>query len=103
MLGLKRGTVKLYDHEKEWEAEAQRTIERLKTILSDSARDIQHVGSTAVPSIKAKPIIDIAVAADSFEDILARKEQLEKKRFLLPPGRAGVSEGSAFIRLGKLL
>lgn len=49
MLGLKRGTVKLYDHEKEWDAEALSTIERLKKILGDSAKDIQHVGITAVP------------------------------------------------------
>ena len=49
MPGLKRGTVKLYDHKKEWDAEALSTIERLKKILGDSAKDIQHVGITAVP------------------------------------------------------
>lgn len=32
MIGLKRGTVELYDHEKEWEIEAQHTISRLKAI-----------------------------------------------------------------------
>ena len=48
MIGLKRGTVKLYDHEKEWELEAQNTIMRLKKILGSTARDIQHVGSTAI-------------------------------------------------------
>lgn len=100
MLGLKRGTVKLYDHEKEWEAEAQRTIERLKKILGESARDIQHVGSTAVPAIKAKPIIDIAVAADSFEDILARKEQLEKSGFYYRPGAQASLRGQLLFASG---
>lgn len=33
MLGLKRGTVQLYEHEQEWEIEAQNTILRLKEIL----------------------------------------------------------------------
>ena len=43
MLGLKRGTVALYPHETVWEAEAAKTIERLKGILGDAAVDIQHV------------------------------------------------------------
>ena len=100
MLGLKRGTVKLYDHEKEWDAEALSTIERLKKILGESAKDIQHVGSTAVPSIKAKPIIDIAVAADSFEDILARKEQLEKSGFYYRPGAQASLRGQLLFACG---
>ena len=56
MIGLKRGCVKLYEHETEWEIEAQNTISRLKEILGGVIKDIQHVGSTAVFSIKAKPI-----------------------------------------------
>ena len=59
MIGLKRGTVKLCEHEKEWEIEAQNTISRLKKILGNVIKDIQHVGSTSILSIKAKPIIDI--------------------------------------------
>ena len=61
MLGLQRGTVRLYPHEKAWEAEAQRTIKTLGKILGDDAKEIQHIGSTAVPAICAKPIIDIAL------------------------------------------
>ena len=34
-------------------------------------KDIQHVGSLSIVSIKAKPIIDIAVAVDDFRNILA--------------------------------
>ncbi len=61
MLGLKRGTVELFPHEKAWEENAAETIERLKAIFGDAAADIQHVGSTSVAGIMAKPIIDIAV------------------------------------------
>ena len=83
MLGLKRGTVALFPHEKEWEDEAAKTIEKLKNILGGAARDIQHVGSTAVKSICAKPIIDIAVGVDSFEKILEYKNILEENGFYL--------------------
>ena len=85
MVGLKRGTVQLCEHEKEWETEAQNTIARLKEILGDVIKDIQHVGSTSVLTIKAKPIIDIALAVDSFDDILAYEKELKDAGFYYRP------------------
>ena len=85
MLGLKRGTVQLCEHEQEWEMEAQNTIARLKVILGDVIKDIQHVGSTSVFTIKAKPIIDIAVAVDNFEDVLLLEQDLKKQGFYYRP------------------
>lgn len=81
MIGLKPGTVKLYTHEKEWEMEAQAAISHLKSILGSVIKDIQHVGSTSISSIKAKPIIDIAVAVDHFEDVLALEKELKDEGF----------------------
>ena len=80
-LGLKRGTVALVPHEAAWEAEAARIIETLKSILRDAAVDIQHVGSTAIPGICAKPIVDIAVAVRSFADINEKQAELEAQGF----------------------
>lgn len=85
MIGLKRGMVKLCEHEKEWEMEAQNTIYRLKQILGDVIKDIQHVGSTSIPSIKAKPIIDIALAVDDFDDILGFEKELKNAGFYYRP------------------
>ncbi len=85
LIGLKKGTVQLFNHKKEWEIEAQRTIFRLRKILGVVARDIQHVGSTAILTIKAKPIIDIAVAVDSFKDILALETDLKNNGFYYRP------------------
>ncbi len=85
MIGLKRGTVQLCEHEKEWEIEAQNTIARLKEILGDVIKDIQHVGSTSILKIKAKPIIDIALAVDDFDDILACEKQLKDAGFYYRP------------------
>lgn len=85
MIGLKRGTVQLCEHKKEWEIEAQNTIARLKEILCDVIKDIQHVGSTSILTIKAKPIIDIALAVDDFDDILAYEKQLKDAGFYYRP------------------
>lgn len=81
MMGLKRGTVLLCEHDTAWAIEAQRTMERLKAIAGDAIRDIQHVGSTAIRSIRAKPIIDLAVAVDAFDAFLAHETALRAAGF----------------------
>lgn len=48
-------------------------------ILGEDAIDIQHIGSTAIPAIKAKPIIDIVVGVTDFDRIKSYKEQLQKE------------------------
>ena len=78
-LGLKRGIVQLEPHDKRWDEAAIQTIKILKSILGDDAIDIQHIGSTAIPAIKAKPIIDIAVGVTDFEKIMSYNEQLQKE------------------------
>ncbi len=85
MLGLKRGTVELFPHQKEWETEAQKTIELIKNICKDAVIDIAHVGSTSVESIAAKPIIDVAVAVDSFDRFLEYEKDLQKNSFYYRP------------------
>lgn len=69
MVGLKRGTVTLLEHDPEWEIAAEQTIRQLKNILGSVACDIRHVGSTSISAIKAKPIIDIAIGVRQLEDI----------------------------------
>lgn len=78
MVGLKRGTVELVPHQKEWSENAENIIRLLKQLLGDTAIDIQHVGSTAIYLIHAKPIIDIAVAVHDLNDILLDVELLKQ-------------------------
>lgn len=85
MIGLKRGTVKLFDHETEWEIEALTTIEKLKSVCGSVISNIAHVGSTSVKSIKAKPIIDIAVATQDFDAFLEYEKELCYNGFYYRP------------------
>lgn len=100
MIGLKRGTVKLCEHEKEWEFEAQNTISRLKQILGNVIKDIQHVGSTSILSIRAKPIIDIAVAVDDFDDILSFEKKLKDAGFYYRPKSQASIKGQLLFACG---
>ena len=79
MLGLKRGTVELSGHLPLWEESAKKVIAVLREVLGETAIDIQHVGSTAIPSIPAKPIVDLAVAVKNLDDILPFEEALKEK------------------------
>ena len=83
MIGLKKETVKLLPNQKEWNENAEYTIKLLKEILGDTALDIQHIGSTSISSIHAKPIIDIAVGVHDVNDIMPYVEDLKRHNFLL--------------------
>ncbi len=76
--GLKRGTVKLSPHQEQWDKTAKDTILTLKALLGSVAIDIQHIGSTAIHGIYAKPIIDIAVGIDNLDSIKPYIELLEQ-------------------------
>lgn len=100
MIGSESGTVRLCEHEKQWETEARNTIARLKNILGDAIKDIQHVGSTAIFNIKAKPIIDIAIAVDNFDDVLRREKRLEASGFYYRPDRQAQLPGQLLFACG---
>jgi GrpB-like predicted nucleotidyltransferase (UPF0157 family) len=78
MIGLKRGTVELLPHQPLWEDVAAKTIILLKSLLNDVAIDIQHVGSTSIQNVCAKPIIDIAVGVKTLDSIKPYIELLGK-------------------------
>lgn len=67
MIGLKRGTVKIQRYNPKWRMSARKEINTLKKALKSFALDIQHIGSTAIPGMSAKPIIDIDVAVKSLK------------------------------------
>jgi len=96
MTGLKRGTVELHTHDREWELLAEATILRLRMLFGDTAEDIQHVGSTAVRRIRAKPILDIAVAVRELSAVEALLPQLEAEGFR----RAQSEEGGILLVCG---
>jgi len=61
--------VELTEHNLTWKTLAAQTIELLWEVFGTAAKDIQHVGSTSIQKIKAKPIIDIAVAVRNLNEI----------------------------------
>lgn len=67
MIGLKRKTVRVVDHDPGWAALAAEACTAVRQAAGDLILDIQHVGSTAVPGLPAKPILDLAAAVAGME------------------------------------
>ena len=61
MLGLAAGAVVLVEHDSGWAAAYGEEERRIMSALGGLALDVQHCGSTAVPGLRAKPILDILV------------------------------------------
>lgn len=97
MIGLKRGTVALFPHQKEWSENAKNAVRLLKQLLGDIAIDIQHVGSTAIFSIHAKPIIDIAVAVEDLNDMISYVDTLKHNNIIF---RGEVVAGEVLFVMG---
>ena len=76
-LGIGYGKVALQPHDGEWHRAAEETIEILRCILGDTAKDLQHVGSTAIRGIPAKPVLDIAVGVLEVSCVYRFREALE--------------------------
>ena len=78
MIGLKRGTVKLVRHNPKWRQSFQHEQKKLSEVFGRDALEIQHVGSTAIPGILAKPIIDIALIVPSLQKAKRYKKKLKE-------------------------
>ncbi len=53
----------IYDYEPRWPKIAAQRLAELSTILGPTATVAEHIGSTAVPGLAAKPIIDLIIGA----------------------------------------
>ena len=96
ILGLQRGIVALISHRPEWKLAFEAEKAELRRILGPSLR-IEHVGSTAVAGLDAKPIIDIAVAVTSLTDVDQYVESLRQLGYEYR-GEAGVPGRRFFVK-----
>jgi GrpB-like predicted nucleotidyltransferase (UPF0157 family) len=69
----------------------------LAEILGEEMVAIHHIGSTAIPGIHAKPIIDILVEVEDIERIDAFNQQMTKRGYL-PKGEFGIRGRRFFMK-----
>lgn len=67
-IGLKRGTVRVVPYQKKWATEFEQEKARILEVCGDKVVAVEHIGSTSVPGLAAKPIIDIAIGVRRLKD-----------------------------------
>jgi GrpB-like predicted nucleotidyltransferase (UPF0157 family) len=68
VLGLKHNANVLVDYDPLWESAFVDENERIAGVLGTVIKRIEHYGSTAVPGMRAKPILDILVGVSPIND-----------------------------------
>ncbi|WP_417486421.1 GrpB family protein [Maricaulis sp.] len=69
-------TVDVVDYDPGWPARFTDERKRLQRALGDAATRIEHVGSTSVPGLAAKPIIDILVGTHGLAKLDGRDAEM---------------------------
>lgn len=77
------GKVVLVDYDPAWPRLFARESERINSILGRNALAIEHVGSTSVPGLAAKPIIDIVLVVANSADESSYAPALEAAGYVL--------------------
>ena len=81
-----------------WPEKFEAEKEKIRQVLGGQILDIQHIGSTAIPNMSSKPIIDIGVLVSSIDDIDSFVSNLSVLGYQYKPDMSSV--GRIFFRKG---
>ncbi len=95
------GSIVVSDYDPNWPALFAQERTRIERALGAFALAIEHVGSTAVPGLPSKPIIDLLVGVRSLEEARQRCiAPLEALGYIYMPEYASWIPGELFFRKG---
>lgn len=69
--------IKLSNFNSAWPDEFKHESQRIQDSLGETIANIYHIGSTSIPDIKAKPIIDILLEVSDLEPLDSQKTAME--------------------------
>lgn len=59
---------KMQDYDPKWKEMYDEEAQKIKNLLGDKITSIEHIGSTLIPGLASKPIIDIVITVPSWKD-----------------------------------
>lgn len=103
MLGLQRGLVQIVPYTADWAEQYKDEEMKFFSEIEAYAVDIQHIGSTSVPGLDAKPILDILIGLRNLADGITCIDNLKKLGYEYKgengiPGRLFFSKGGGGVR-----
>jgi GrpB-like predicted nucleotidyltransferase (UPF0157 family) len=77
------GKIQVVDYDPEWPRLFQREAQRINEVLGQRVVRLEHIGSTSVPGLAAKPIIDILLVVPDSSDEPSYVPDLEAAGYVL--------------------
>lgn len=77
------GGIRIVDADPEWPNLFEREAERIHAALGARALRIEHVGSTSVPQLPAKPVIDVLLVVEDSANEAGYAPELERAGYVL--------------------
>lgn len=71
-------TIDIVEYDPAWPALFEREADRIRSVVADEVISIEHVGSTSIPGLAAKPIVDICPVVEDMETARAVSHQLDQ-------------------------
>jgi GrpB-like predicted nucleotidyltransferase (UPF0157 family) len=81
-------TIRIVDYDSEWPMAASEELGRIREAVGATAVRLEHIGSTSVPGLAAKPILDLLLAVGSIEPPAIYVGPLEDLGYLFAPDPA---------------
>lgn len=82
-------TIEVVDYDPNWPDDFRREAEALSEVLAGQIAGVHHIGSTAVPGLKAKPVIDIMLEVKNVEALDEYDSGMEDLGYI-PKGEFGI-------------
>ena len=82
-------------YNEEWKKWYLELKNQIWPLISDIALDIVHVGSTSIEGMSAKPVIDMDIVVENFDELELFKEKLGELGYY-PIGNLGIKDREAF-------
>jgi GrpB-like predicted nucleotidyltransferase (UPF0157 family) len=76
-------TIEIVEYDREWPRRFQSHAALIRSSLGSAALRIEHFGSTSVPGLAAKPIVDILLVVENSADESRYVRQLESVGYVL--------------------
>lgn len=93
-------TIEVVPYNINWVNKYLAEAEKIKKIMADELVKIHHIGSTSIPGISAKPVIDILVEVINIENIDDYNEKMKEIGYIAK-GEYGI-EGRRFFLKGEI-
>jgi len=90
-------TIEVVPYDINWVKKYLDEGEKIKKIMADELVRIHHIGSTAIPGVSAKPVIDILVEVKNIKNIDNYNEKMKEIGYI-PKGEYGIAGRRFFLK-----